>query len=251
MGALLASGLVKAYGGRRVVDTVTVNVLAGEIVGLLGRNGAGKSTTFSMIAGLARPDSGDISIDGRTILDVPLYARARLGLTYLPQERSVFLKLRVIDNLLLPLEENGTPRRARMERAHALLDRFSLAYAARLPAHALSGGEARKLEVARALALDPRYILLDEPFAGMDPLHVTELQQVIRQLARDGIGVLMSDHNVFSAFEVIDRGYIIDTGRVLVEGTPSHLARSEQARVAFLGAEFRVPPVIESALDET
>lgn len=242
MGEVVADSVVKTYGERRVVDGITVRVQSGEVVGLLGRNGAGKSTTFQMIVGLVAPDGGDVRLDGVSLADRPLPARARLGLTYLPQERSVFLKLSALDNLLLPLEEHGVPRRERLARARALLDDFGLSHSAHLKAYMLSGGEARKLEVARALAVDPRFILLDEPFAGMDPLHVRELQAIIRALAARGIGVLLSDHNVFYAFEVIDRGYIIEAGRVLVEGSPAALAVDPRARAAFLGEEFRLPP---------
>lgn len=239
---LVADSLVKVYANRRVVDGVTIRIRGGEVVGLLGRNGAGKSTTFQMIAGLLLPDGGDVRLDGVSLARRSLPGRARLGLTYLPQERSVFLKLSALDNLLLPLQERGVPRRERLARARALLEDFGLSASATLKAYALSGGEARKLEVARALAVEPRFILLDEPFAGMDPLHVRELQEIIRRLADRGIGVLLSDHNVFYAFEVIDRGYIIDAGRVLVEGPPVALAVDPRARAAFLGEQFHLPP---------
>jgi lipopolysaccharide export system ATP-binding protein len=222
---------------------VTVSLERGEVVGLLGRNGAGKSTSFQMLAGFLAPDAGRILLDGVDITNKPPYERARLGLTYLPQERSVFLKLTARQKILLPLEERGVARRTRFARADARLDEFGLTRSRDLKAWALSGGEARKLEVARALALDLQYILLDEPFAGMDPLHVAELQQVIGTLRVKGIGVLLSDHNVLYAFEIIDRGYIIDAGRVLIEGPPFELAHDERARRAFLGEEFRVPSV--------
>jgi lipopolysaccharide export system ATP-binding protein len=239
---LVGERLQRAFGQRRVVDDVTVSLAPGEVVGFLGRNGAGKSTTFQMIAGYVAPHAGRILLDGVDVANEPPYARARLGLTYLPQERSVFLKLTARQNILVPLEERGVPRRQRVARADTLLEEFGLAGSRNLPAWALSGGEARKLEVARALALDPEYILLDEPFAGLDPLHVAELQQVIGRLRSRRIGVLLSDHNVLYAFEVIDRGYIINAGRVLVEGPPLALAHDERARRAFLGEEFRLPP---------
>lgn len=243
---LIGEALVRDYGPRRVVDGVTVAIAPGEVVGLLGRNGAGKSTTFQMLAGFVAADSGRVWLDAVDVTRHPPYARARLGLTYLPQERSVFIKLSARANILVPLEERGIGRRERHARADALLEEFGLAKSRNLPAYALSGGEARKLEVARALALDPKYILLDEPFAGIDPLNVAEMQRVIRALRARGIGVLISDHNVFYAFEVIDRGYIIDAGRVLVEGPPTTLATDQRARQAFLGEEFRVPPALSN-----
>jgi len=242
MSELAARGLVRVYGTRRVVDGVSLTVGGGEAVGLLGRNGAGKSTTFQMVAGLVAPTSGEVVLNGVSITTRPPHERARLGLTYLPQERSVFLKLTARENLLLILEEWGVPRRERVGRADALLQEFGLAASADLKAYALSGGEARKLEVARALAIDPAFMLLDEPFAGVDPINAREIRDAIRALKARGIGVLLSDHNVYYAFEVIDRGYIIDGGRVLVQGTPLELATDPRARAAFLGEEFQVPP---------
>jgi lipopolysaccharide export system ATP-binding protein len=244
MGQLLARGLVKRFGGRLVVNDVTIVIHQGEVVGLVGRNGAGKSTTFQMIAGYVVPDAGAILLDDVEMSRRPPYQRARLGLTYLPQERSVFLKLSARENVLVPLEERGVPARDRAARADALLEEFGLGQSACLPAHALSGGESRKLEVARALATDPKYVLFDEPFAGIDPINVAELQQAIRALQSRGIGVLVADHNVFYAFEIIDRGYVIDAGRVLVEGSPLALGTDPRAREAFLGEEFRLPPVL-------
>lgn len=243
-GYLRAIQLTRRFGSRQVVNGVDILVEPGEIVALLGRNGAGKSTTFQMIAGQTTPGSGDILLDEQSITRLPAYARARLGLTYLPQERSVFLKLSVAENILLPLQARGVSKRDRTRRTEELLTEFGLLYAARMPAYALSGGEARKLEVARALATDPRFILLDEPFAGMDPIHVSELQDVIFRLRSHGLGVLISDHNVYYAFEIIDRGYVIDDGRVIVAGPSTTLATSALARSAFLGDDFRVPPLI-------
>jgi lipopolysaccharide export system ATP-binding protein len=244
---LEAVNLRRSFGRREVVKGVSLTIARGEAVGLLGRNGAGKSTTFQMIAGLITPDSGDVRLDGASVTSQPLYERARSGLTYLPQERSVFLKLTTLENILVPLEHRGVPRRERQARAEALLRQFNLLYAVKLKAHALSGGEARKLEVARALATDPRYILLDEPFAGMDPIHVREVQDVVRTLKSSGLGILLSDHNVYYAFEVIDRAYLIDAGTVLAHGTPRELATSLTARTAFLGEEFKVPPHLLAA----
>ena len=241
---LRAVQLTKQFGRRKVVAGVDILVEPGEVVALLGRNGAGKSTTFQMLAGQASPDSGDIQLDDRSILNLPAHARARLGLTYLPQERSVFLKLSAAENIGVPLEQRGLSRRDRRRRTEELLAEFGLGYAARMPAYALSGGEARKLEVARALATEPHIILLDEPFAGMDPIHVREVQDVILRLRDKGLGVLISDHNVYYAFEIIDRGYVIDAGRVIVEGPSALLATSAVARSAFLGDDFRVPPII-------
>lgn len=242
--SLHAIQLTRRYGTRLVVKGVDILVEPCEIVALLGRNGAGKSTTFQMIAGQTSSESGDIWLDGQSIGTLAAHVRARLGLTYLPQERSVFLKLSVAENILLPLQERGVSKRDRTRRTEDLLTEFGLLYAARMPAHALSGGEARKLEVARALATEPRYILLDEPFAGMDPIHVRELQDVILRLRSQGLGVLISDHNVYYAFEIIDRGYVIDDGRVIVAGPATTLATSVIARRAFLGDDFRVPPGI-------
>jgi lipopolysaccharide export system ATP-binding protein len=245
--ALEAVDLRRSYGRREVVKGVSLTIARGEAVGLLGRNGAGKSTTFQMIAGLVTPDSGEVRLDGASVTSQPMYERARAGLTYLPQERSVFLKLTALENVLVPLEHRGIPRRERQARAEALLGQFGLLYAVKMKAYALSGGEARKLEVARALATDPRYILLDEPFAGMDPIHVHEVQDVVRTLKASGLGILLSDHNVYYAFEVIDRGYLIDAGTVLEHGTPRELATSPAARTAFLGEEFKVPPHLLAA----
>jgi lipopolysaccharide export system ATP-binding protein len=243
-GCLRAIQLTKHFGRRQVVKGVDILVEPGEIVALLGRNGAGKSTTFQMIAGQTSPDSGDIQLDDRSILRLPAYARSRLGLTYLPQERSVFLKLSVSENIGVPLEQRGFSKRDGLRRTEELLTEFGLTYAARMGAYALSGGESRKLEVARALATDPHFILLDEPFAGMDPIHVREVQDVILRLRTQGLGVLISDHNVYYAFEIIDRGYVIDDGRVIVMGSSGVLAMSPLARSAFLGDDFRVPPAI-------
>jgi len=245
---LQAVSLVKIYGQRRVVDGVSLSVPPGEVIGLLGRNGAGKSTTFQMTAGFVAPDGGRVLLDGVDVTDEPPHARARLGLTYLPQERSAFIGLTARQNVLLSLEERGIARKERQRRATALLQDFGLLRLADQRAHTLSGGEARKLEIARALAIDPRYMLLDEPFAGIDPINVREMQHVIRMLGEKGIGVLLSDHNVFYAFEVIDRGYIIAEGRVLVEGPPRLLGTHPKAREAFLGEEFTLPASLRESL---
>jgi len=233
-------GLRKAYRGRHVVDDVAVTVAAGEVVGLLGPNGAGKTTTFSIVVGLVEADEGDIFLDGVRVTDLPMFQRARRGMGYLPQEASIFRKMTALENLLAILETLPVPRAEREERAHALLDRFKLPHLAGSMADTLSGGERRRLEIARALTLSPRFILLDEPFAGIDPITVLDLQEVIRGLAASGIGILITDHNVRDTLSIVDRAYIINAGRIFRAGSPAELSSDAEVRRVYLGERFRL-----------
>jgi len=238
MPILEARQLVKSYGSRVVVKGADVTVRAGEIVGLLGRNGAGKTTIFQMIVGLIRPDGGTIALDGVDISREPTHRRAQLGLTYLPQESSVFLKTSVIDNLRLALELQPATARAWEAPARDLLEEFGLLPLASQSAHSLSGGERRRLEICRALILKPKFLLLDEPFTGIDPLTIAELQKIMAALKSRGIGILLSDHNVRDTFKIADRVDIIDEGEILIEGAPRDIGRDRKARERFLGTEF-------------
>src|SRR6266446_4349407 len=233
-------GLTKRYGGRAVVDNVAVRVGHGEIVGLLGPNGAGKTTTFYMLVGLLRPDAGNIALGDDDITLLPLYQRARRGISYLPQEPSVFRKLTVEQNLLAVLETLPLTNEERQARLQTLLDELDIAHLARSPAGVLSGGERRKVEITRALVLDPMFLCLDEPFAGIDPITVIEIQRIIKYLRARGIGVLISDHNVHETLSIIDRAYIIHAGKILFEGTPREIADNERVREVFLGERFRL-----------
>jgi len=238
MSGLKAENLFKSYGRKPAVRGVTLEVGQGEVIGLLGRNGAGKTTMFQMIAGLLRPDSGRILLNGRDISSRTTDQRARLGLTYLPQEHSVFLKATVADNLRLSLELQpySRPRAKKLE--GDLLEEMGLSGLAGQPAHTLSGGERRRLEIGRALTLRPSFLLLDEPFTGIDPLTILDLQKTLQALKDKGIGILVSDHNVRDTFHIADRAYIIDEGEVLVEGPPAKMAADERARAKFLGKDF-------------
>lgn len=238
MPILEARQLVKRYGSRVVVKNADVIVRAGEIIGLLGRNGAGKTTIFQMIVGLVRPDGGRITLDGQDISQAPTHKRAAIGLTYLPQESSVFLKASVIDNLRLAFELQPATKRSWEAPARALLEEFGLLPLAAQSAHSLSGGERRRLEISRALILKPKFLLLDEPFTGIDPLTIAELQKIMIALKNRGIGILLSDHNVRDTFQIADRVYIIDEGEILIEDEPQKVGRDERARERFLGAEF-------------
>lgn len=239
-------GLQKSYGSRMVVKDVSLSVECGEVVGLLGPNGAGKTTSFYMIVGLVRVDAGQILLDGQPIEDLPMHRRARLGLGYLPQEASIFRKLSVEDNiravLELQVDANGKPlARAEIERRlEALLDELHIGHLRAAPAPALSGGERRRVEVARALATDPRFILLDEPFAGVDPIAVIEIQRIIGFLTARGIGVLITDHNVRETLGICDHACIISEGRVLAQGTPSEIIENADVRRVYLGEHFRM-----------
>ncbi len=235
---LRTEGLVKRYGGRVVVDRVTLEVHQGEVVGLLGPNGAGKSTTFYSIIGIIRPDEGAVWLDEENIMNDPMYLRARKGITYLPQEPSVFRKLTVEENIMAILEAMKLGREERKNRLRELLEDLNIGHLARNRADRLSGGERRRLEISRALVTDPSFILLDEPFAGIDPIAVLEIQGLIASLKNRGIGVLISDHNVRETLKVCDRAYIMHEGRILEEGTPEAIARSELARQTYLGREF-------------
>ncbi|HYR03588.1 MAG TPA: LPS export ABC transporter ATP-binding protein [Syntrophobacteria bacterium] len=238
MGKLSAQGLVKVYRGRRVVDQVSLAVNRGEIVGLLGPNGAGKTTTFYMIVGLIRPDGGQVFLDGKEVSGLPMYLRAREGITYLPQEPSVFRKLTVAENLMAILETMALTRDERRTRLEELLAELNLTPLADNKAYSLSGGERRRVEITRALVTRPSFLLLDEPFAGIDPLAVLDLQRILGQLKEKGIGLLISDHNVRETLKVCDRAYILHQGQLLEEGDPAQIAASALARKIYLGEEF-------------
>jgi lipopolysaccharide export system ATP-binding protein len=232
--------LAKAFGKRTVVDGVHIRVQAGEIVGLLGPNGAGKTTTFYMIVGLIPATRGWVRIDGRDATRLRMHQRARLGIGYLPQEPSVFRNLTVEENILAIVEAIGTPRRKRPGLTQAHLDELGLGGVARQKAYTLSGGERRRLEIARALVTHPKFLLMDEPFAGVDPISVTEVQKIILQLKQRGIGVLITDHNVRETLRIVDRGYIIHRGTVLTEGTSDFLINNPKAREIYLGQDFNM-----------
>ena len=238
--ALAAHDLVKHYGRRRVVDGVSLHVEPGEVVGLLGANGAGKTTTFYMIIGLERPDAGRIRLGGRDITRLPMYLRARLGVGYLPQEPSVFRKMTVEENILAVLETMGLRRSERHKRVEELLQEFGIAHVRRTRGDALSGGERRRTEIARALATEPQFILLDEPFAGIDPIAVDEIQKMIVYLRDRGIGILITDHNVRETLGVTDRAYIMADGRIFRAGAPLALTEDPEVRRLYLGEKFRL-----------
>jgi lipopolysaccharide export system ATP-binding protein len=223
-----------------VVDDVTIEVSAGEVVGLLGPNGAGKTTSFHMIVGLTRPDAGRVFLDGTDVTPLPMYERARRGIGYLPQEASVFRKLTVEQNILAILETLALTAAERAERLRQLLDELGIAKLAKSKAQALSGGERRRLEITRALVISPSFMLLDEPFAGIDPIAVVDIQGIVSQLKRRGIGVLITDHNVRETLGICDRAYIVNEGTVLEEGTPTQIAESPRARQIYLGEAFRL-----------
>jgi len=240
-GALLrAEGLTKSFVGRCVVNAITIDVHAGEIVGLLGPNGAGKTTSFHMIVGLTRPDAGRVYLNGDDLTPLPMYQRARRGIGYLPQEPSVFRKLSVEENLLAILETLDLTAVEREERLRQLLDELGIAKLAKSKAQSLSGGERRRLEITRALVISPSFMLLDEPFAGIDPIAVVDIQGIVSQLKKRGIGVLITDHNVRETLGICDRAYIVNEGTVLEEGTPEQIATSQRAREIYLGEKFRL-----------
>jgi len=239
-GSLRAVGLEKSYGRKKVVDGVSVRVEQGEIVGLLGRNGAGKTTTFSMILGLVPQDGGRVFLKDEDVTDRPMYLRARKGLVLLPQEPSVFRKMTVAENLMAVLETRPSVAASRAARVSGALEEFGLDALAGAMALTLSGGERRRLEIARAMVLDPEFLLLDEPFTGIDPLSVRDLQEIIRGLRGKGLGVLLTDHSVREALEITDRAYILEGGRVLKEGTPAEIVSSDEVRKSYLGDEFRL-----------
>ena len=237
-GKLVATDLVKIYGRRRVVDKISLNLNRGEIIGLLGPNGAGKTTTFYMIVGLISADEGQIFLDDKDLTSQPMYLRAREGITYLPQEASIFRKLTVEQNIMAILETMSLTRAERRQRLAQLLDELSVGHLARNKGYSLSGGERRRVEIARALVTSPSFLLLDEPFAGVDPLAVSDIQAIIAQLKEKGTGILISDHNVRETLKVCDRAYIVNEGTVLEEGDPAHIASSPSARRIYLGEEF-------------
>ena len=232
--------LVKGYNGKPVVAGVDIAVHRGEIIGLLGPNGAGKTTTFSMIVGYVRPDGGAITVDGREITSLPMYQRARLGIGYLAQEPSIFRKLTVEENILAILETLPLTRSERRRRLDRLLNELGVTHLARQKAFTLSGGEKRRLEITRALVTNPQFILLDEPFSGIDPITVFECQEIIRDLRARGLGVLLTDHNVRETLEITDRAYIMAEGRVLISGTAHELITDQRAREIYLGEKFRL-----------
>ena len=238
--ALAAFHLEKSYGKRRVVDNVSLHIERGEVVGLLGANGAGKTTTFYMMVGLEQPNAGTVRLGERDVTGLPMYLRARLGLGYLPQEPSVFRKMTAAQNILAVLETTGMRRRARLTRLEELLEEFGIANVRNTRGDALSGGERRRTEIARALATEPQYILLDEPFAGIDPKAVDDIQNVILYLRKRGIGILVTDHNVRETLGVTDRAYIMAEGRIFRSGVPRDLTEDAEVRTLYLGEKFRM-----------
>ena len=237
---LRSSGLVKSFRGRKVVKGVAIEVRAGEVVGLLGPNGAGKTTIFDMMVGLCQPDEGQITLNGQAITELPMYKRAKRGIGYLPQESSVFRRLSVEHNVLAILEMLGYARSERLARVDALLKELDLLHIRGSMAYALSGGERRRLEITRALAMAPSFMLLDEPFAGIDPIAVADIQQIIIRLKDKGIGILITDHNVQETLSIVDRAYIINEGLILESGAPEVIVKSETARAVYLGDRFKL-----------
>jgi lipopolysaccharide export system ATP-binding protein len=238
--AIEAQGLVKEYGKRRVVDRVSLEVHPGEVVGLLGPNGAGKTTSFYMIVGLEKPLAGQIKIDGNDVTPLPMHMRARYGVSYLAQEPSVFRKLTVEQNILAILELVLKDKKKRIERCNQLLEDFNLTKVRKQKGFMLSGGERRRVEIARALAQNPRYILLDEPFTGVDPIAVADLQDIVRGLKKMGLGVLITDHSVRETLAITDRAYIMYSGKILVSGDAKDIAEDEKARKFYLGDRFNM-----------
>jgi lipopolysaccharide export system ATP-binding protein len=240
MHSLETSELKKSYNSKSVVSDITLNINSGEVVGLLGPNGAGKTTTFYIILGLISPDSGVIYLDGENINSLPMYKRARKGIGYLPQETSIFRKLKVEDNIRAVLELTDITQKAKREKLESILQDFNLMPFANRFGYQLSGGERRKVEIARAIAVDPVFILLDEPFAGIDPLAVNELKKTIRQLTDKGIGLIITDHNVRETLSITDRAYIISEGQILAHGVPNDLISNDLVKRTYLGEEFRL-----------
>jgi lipopolysaccharide export system ATP-binding protein len=233
-------GLRKGYRKRLVIRDVNLELGRGEVVALLGPNGSGKTTCFYCIAGLVAPEGGQVIVDGRDVTGLPMYRRARLGIGYLPQEVSIFRGLSVEDNILAVLEITEADRHKRRERLEELLGEFSITHLRRAPALSLSGGERRRVEIARCLAANPKYLLLDEPFAGVDPIAVNDIRGLVADLKRRGIGVLITDHNVRETLEIVDRAYILHDGRVLMSGTTEEVVRDENVRRVYLGQSFRI-----------
>ncbi|MGQ0734300.1 MAG: LPS export ABC transporter ATP-binding protein [Acidobacteriota bacterium] len=240
MSTLRTEDLTKSYGGRTVVRGVSLDVSSGEVVGLLGPNGAGKTTTFYMAVGLTSPDRGRVLLDAEDVTDDPMYVRARKGIGYLPQEPSIFRGLTVEQNILAILETLGLDAPTRRQRARDLLAELHLTSLASAPAHTLSGGERRRAEITRALVMSPRFMLLDEPFAGIDPIAVTDIQKIVFHLKARGIGVLITDHNVRETLRITDRAYIVTEGAIFRSGTPPELAADDDVRRIYLGTDFRL-----------
>jgi len=240
MATLRTEDLTKSYGGRTVVRGVNLDISSGEVVGLLGPNGAGKTTTFSMVVGLASPDSGRVLLDGADVTEDPMYVRARRGIGYLPQEPSIFRGLTVEQNLLAILETLDLDAPTRYRRMRELLAELGLTPLAKSPAYTLSGGERRRVEITRALVMSPQFMLLDEPFAGIDPIAVTDIQKIVFHLKTRGIGVLITDHNVRETLRITDRAYIVHDGVIFRSGTPGSLAADEEVKRIYLGSEFRL-----------
>ena len=240
MSTLKTEELTKSYGGRTVVKKVNISVKQGEVVGLLGPNGAGKTTTFYMVVGLTAPDSGRVLLDGQDLTEEPMYVRSRKGIAYLPQEPSVFRGLTVEQNILAILETVKIKRQSRRQRLEELLAELNLTPIAQSMAHSLSGGERRRVEITRALVMSPKFILLDEPFAGIDPIAVTDIQEIIFHLKERGIGVLITDHNVRETLKITDRAHIVHDGVLFKSGTPSELADDDAVKEIYLGADFRL-----------
>ena len=232
--------LVKIYGQRKVVDEVSLTVEQGSVVGLLGPNGAGKTTTFYMVVGIAKPDSGTVLLDGRDIGQLPMYQRARLGISYLPQEASIFRKMTVEENLLSILETTTLSHEEQVKKMNELIEEFRIEHIRKSVGTALSGGERRRVEIARSLATDPAFILLDEPFAGIDPIAVADLQGMIDHLAKRGIGILITDHNVRETLSIVDKAYILASGKVLLHGDSESIANDPIARKYYLGENFKM-----------
>jgi lipopolysaccharide export system ATP-binding protein len=237
---LVVDALRKSYKRRVVIRDVSLEMRQGEVVALLGPNGSGKTTTFYAIAGLVYPEGGTVSIDGRDVTRLPMYRRAKLGIGYLPQEMSIFRGLSVEDNIAAILDISEPKRHRRRERLETLLSEFSIEHLRRVNALALSGGERRRVEIARCLAANPRYLLLDEPFAGVDPISVNDIRQLVSDLKTRGIGVLITDHNVRETLEIVDRAYILHDGKVLMSGTPEDVVENENVRRVYLGDSFRI-----------
>ena len=240
MNFLSTESLAKEYTQRRVVDGVTIHVNPGEIVGLLGPNGAGKTTTFNIVVGIVRPDEGEVLFEGKEITDLPMHERARAGIGYLTQEPSVFRKLTVKENILASLETCDIGTAERQLRLKSLLDELDLSSLSDSKAYQLSGGEKRRVEITRALVTNPKLLLLDEPFAGIDPIAVYEVQKIVRRLKERGLGILITDHNVRETLKMVDRAYLIHQGRVLLEGDAEKLVEDPQAREIYLGPEFNI-----------
>ncbi len=241
MTQLLAKNLAKIYSGRKVVSDVTIEVSAGEVVGLLGPNGAGKTTSFYMIVGLVRADAGQVFLGGKEITHNPMHERAKMGIGYLPQEASVFRKMSVEDNLLSILELNQSLSKAQqIDKMNELLEEFKITHIKQSLGMSLSGGERRRVEIARALANEPNFILLDEPFAGVDPISVGEIKEIIEHLKNRGLGVLITDHNVRETLDVCQRAYIVESGNILADGSPEAILKNPQVRKVYLGENFRI-----------